>query len=454
MPRKRRVSSTKKKLKEVRVLRSDRPDKVDRAESEEESSGSDTTEVTDEIEIREAEPPTMKLAPIFEKMQSSKNTAPVVSPEDRAHSEDEQQIRHTGGERSRESDQSQSQASPDPIVLRSGYRDEDELPLRIEQENLTAESVRKRLFNSVERRSRETEEEDRWRVDLRAMEERLLKHQVESETRIKRANVEAYDQCRRDMIDLLDMEEKIRKKEIDIRVKQATAEKVDRSENEELKRKVARLENALEKVNDNIRIGVEHQVSSQFQIEKNKEKIKSLEELIIRKDKEIAALTSQSEISDQYTRKLNMWIYGLEGNDKDPEDTLKIVKDFVVNDLKANKNTVENWDIRHIHRVPGKKNEPSPIIVSFLKWKDKEFLLRMGKELRGHNEGKQHWVSFKHDLAKGARAARKAMGIEAASIREKENLMARVCDNAKGFVWLQTKKKREDNWETIRSYKP
>ena len=78
----------------------------------------------------------------------------------------------------------------------------------------------------------------------------------------------------------------------------------------------------------------------------------------------------------------------------------------------------------------------------------------MGKELRGHNEGKRHWVSFKHDLAKGARAARKAMGIEAASIREKENLMARVCDNAKGFVWLQTKKRREDNWDTIRSYKP
>ena len=95
-----------------------------------------------------------------------------------------------------------------------------------------------------------------------------------------------------------------------------------------------------------------------------------------------------------------------------------------------------------------KNADPSPIILSFLKWKDKEHLLRSGKELRGFNEGKRNWVSFKHDLAKGARAARKALGIEAATIREKEGLLARVCDNAKGHVWLQTKKRKEDNWVT------
>ena len=132
-----------------------------------------------------------------------------------------------------------------------------------------------------------------------------------------------------------------KRKTSDERVKQAMANKVDRRENEELKLKIARLENTLDKINDNIRIGVEQQVSSQFQIEKNKEKIKSLEEIIVWKDKEIAALSTQSEISDQYTRKLNTWIYGLEENDKKPEDTIQKVKDFVVNDLKANRETVE-----------------------------------------------------------------------------------------------------------------
>ena len=72
--------------------------------------------------------------------------------------------------------------------------------------------------------------------------------------------------------------------------------------------------------------------------------------------------------------------------------------------------------------------------------------------MRGYNDGREYWVSFKHDLAKGARAARKAMGADAALIRTNEHLMARVCDNAKGQVWLQTKRKREDNWETIKSY--
>ena len=133
---------------------------------------------------------------------------------------------------------------------------------------------------------------------------------------------------------------------------------------------------------------------------------------------------------------------------------LKRVQDFVINDLRADRKTVENWDIRNIHRVPNNNNDPSPIIVSFLKWKDKDFLLRTGKELRGYNDGKKHWVSFKHDLCKGSRAARKSMGIEATSIRENQQLLARVCDNAKGQVWLQTKKRKEDNWNTVKSYKP
>ena len=79
-------------------------------------------------------------------------------------------------------------------------------------------------------------------------------------------------------------------------------DKINRKENEELKLRIAKLENMIDKINDNIRIGVEHQVSNQFLIEKNEEKIKSLEELIIRKDNEIAALSDQAKSADQYTQ--------------------------------------------------------------------------------------------------------------------------------------------------------
>ena len=79
-------------------------------------------------------------------------------------------------------------------------------------------------------------------------------------------------------------------------------DKIDRKEYEELKLRIAKLENKIDKINDNIRIGVEHQVSNQFLIEKNEEKIKSLEELIIRKDNEIAALSDQAESDDQLDR--------------------------------------------------------------------------------------------------------------------------------------------------------
>ena len=95
--------------------------------------------------------------------------------------------------------------------------------------------------------------------------------------------MEAHDKCRRDMTELINAEEEKMKTINDDRVKKAMTNKSDRKENEELKLKISKLENAIEKIIDNIRIGVEHQASSQFQIDKSNEKIKSLEELVTKR---------------------------------------------------------------------------------------------------------------------------------------------------------------------------
>ena len=453
MPRKRKMSGKQKKAREVRQLRSGR------AESEGESSdSSENAEMTEEVEFRDEIVPAQKLAPIFEKMQSSKKSLMNVSTESRKSSHSEHSDR---------SPKDIVQIAPASVELtdrrESVIMDSDSRITSTPSPNTTRESVRKMLFSTNDKeetrntngavRDRDREENDTIRRDLREMEERLMKNQRESEARIMRANLESYNLCRNDMLNLLEIEGNNLKKDVNENVIKIMNDKSDRKENEELKLRISNLENMIEKINDNIRVGVEHQVSNQFLIEKNREKIKSLEELIIRKDKEIAALTDQAEGSDQYTRKLNLWIYGLEGNDKKPEDTLQRVKNFVINDLGANKETVQNWEIKHIHRVPTNNVEPSPIIVAFNKWKDKDYLLRQGKQLKGYNTGRKIWISFKHDLATGARAARKAMGVEAGIIRQNEGLLARVCDNAKGQVWLQTKKNKADNWETRKSYR-
>ena len=467
MPRKKRVSGSKKKPRKVREARTLRSDQVE-SDKDTDGESSDSSSNTEKMESSTANgagqpamkfapdgagQTTVKLAPIFEKFMSVKKKTLNVSLESRKPSDSELKVSPMD---IKERENVQPESAPKVITIRTSDKEINrEVDTSIEgAQDLDVESVRKRLFSNDDGEYREDASPNTLKQDLREMEDRILRNQRESESRIKRANVDAYDQCRVEMRKMIEREEEKIKEEVDKRVALALSAKADKSENEELRRKVARLENTLERVNDNIRIGVEHQIASQFQIDQNKEKIKALEELVTQKDNEIASLTAQSEISDQHTRKQNVWIYGLEGVDKKPEDTLKRVKDFVVNDLKANKDIVQNWDIKHIHRVPtGKKNaDPSPIIVSFLKWKDKDHLLRSGKELRGYNEGKRFWVSFKHDLAKGAREARKAMGIDAASIRENEHIMARVCDNAKGQVWLQTKRKREDNWDTIKSY--
>ena len=147
----------------------------------------------------------------------------------------------------KESRDPQASASPEVISLMTGDREVNISQEKIEEVSLNIESVRKRLFSNGEVvEHREGGESGTLRQDLKNMEERLMKNQSESESRIKKSNMEAYDQCRQDMMRVMEMGEEKLKKEVDRRVAQAISTKADKSENEELRLKVARLENALE----------------------------------------------------------------------------------------------------------------------------------------------------------------------------------------------------------------
>ena len=249
MPRKKRVSGSKKKPREPKEKRALRSGRKDSEESS--SSGSTTPERMDETVASGAEQTAMKLAPIFEKMQTTRNTVPNTSPDGRPlRLEDRQQ---EGKENNNGIGNIQQQLLAEAMESLGRREEEDQLG-REGLEYPNVDSIRKRLFDSGDSADRESRNNDAdpWKIALKEMEERIVKNQIESEARIKRANMEAHDKCRRDMKELINAEEEKMKTIIDDRVRKAVTNKSDRKENEELKLKINRLETAIEKIIDNI----------------------------------------------------------------------------------------------------------------------------------------------------------------------------------------------------------
>ena len=152
MPRKRRISGSKKKpreAKDVRTLRSDKVD-TDKGETDGDSSDSSSTpERKEESPTNGAGQPAMKLAPIFEKFMTVKKSTLNVSLEEKKSSQDESKLSPLDMEK-KESRDSQASASPEVISLMTGDREVNISQEKIEEVSLNIESVRKRLFSNGE----------------------------------------------------------------------------------------------------------------------------------------------------------------------------------------------------------------------------------------------------------------------------------------------------------------
>ena len=140
MPRKKRVSGSKKnprEPREKRVLRSGRKDS-----EESSSSGSTTPERMDETVASGAEQTTMKLAPIFEKMQTTRNTVPNTSPDGRPLRLEDRQTE--GNENSNGIGNIQQQLLAEAMES-LGHREEEDPLGREGLEYPNVDSIRKRL---------------------------------------------------------------------------------------------------------------------------------------------------------------------------------------------------------------------------------------------------------------------------------------------------------------------
>ena len=163
---------------------------------------------------------------------------------------------------------------------------------------------------------------------------------------------------------------------------------------------------------------------------------------------EIKASKDREEIKEQHSRKMNLWIYGVDEPDK--ENIKHTFKDFCTTVLGHKKEFVDSWMIKNVHRV-GEYNSPKrPIIVAFVLWENRQAMLMSTKNLHQYNTDNNTSFSVKTDLAPRARQLRKDLHYVNKKMKEAEHCEGRVRDNAKGYVWLERKDKKEDRyWSTV-----
>lgn len=101
-----------------------------------------------------------------------------------------------------------------------------------------------------------------------------------------------------------------------------------------------------------------HQLQEKLEeAKKENDKMRSDMKSSDRRSKLASAVSNQTE---QYSRKLNIKVLGLE--EKENECLRERIPNLVKEVTKIN---LDNWDIVAVHRIPGRQGQPRPVIVKF-----------------------------------------------------------------------------------------
>ena len=97
-----------------------------------------------------------------------------------------------------------------------------------------------------------------------------------------------------------------------------------------------------------------------------------------------------------------------------------------------NKQTLDSWSIKN--RVGDPTKPKRPVIIAFLRWEDRQTILRKSSVLYQYNKDHDTSYLIKTDLAPRARQQRKDYYVITDLMKAQENCQARVRDNPKGAV--------------------
>ena len=148
-------------------------------------------------------------------------------------------------------------------------------------------------------------------------------------------------------------------------------------------------------------------------LESQQKEIEELKDLQVYQQREIDELQDfkeksldRDEIREQYGRKMNLWVYGLDQSSRG-ENTWEVVKKFSEDVLGLNRQDIDRWSIKNAHRVGDPTKPKRPVIIAFLRWEDRQTFLRKSATLFQYNKDHDTSYSIKTDLAPRARQLRK-----------------------------------------------
>jgi hypothetical protein len=212
-------------------------------------------------------------------------------------------------------------------------------------------------------------------------------------------------------------------------------------------------------------------------LEKNEEKTEKLEKKVSSLDKEVTdiaeamneismtdmnaalqALTDRIQYLEKaelesaiHSRKYNVMIHGIPGKESENELTERKVRDLMAKQLSLGDDFASKVLIGNCHRLPkpksstwGNKGDPDPVVVKFLKWADREAVLRSARNLEKGSKVRIR-THLPAPLAK-TRAKLSTLAYE----KRQGGLHARVRERGASVV-METRAGYDNSWQVTRS---
>ena len=145
----------------------------------------------------------------------------------------------------------------------------------------------------------------------------------------------------------------------------------------------------------------------------------------------------------EYERKRdNLVAYGVKGPESN-EDTMQVVKNFMVEGLKLEKEWVENVQLKAVTRLQSNGEGPAPIRICYFYSKDRDKCLRAGVNLKGTN------MAIRTDLPKAIRIKRAKLATsEVYRMKKRDDIFNAKLRERGIMVWIEYKTSEKGDWIT------
>jgi hypothetical protein len=201
----------------------------------------------------------------------------------------------------------------------------------------------------------------------------------------------------------------------------------------------AKVTTGFESMNQNMAKLTDKVEALEFDVETVKTTQTKTEEKMQLMQEEMDTLKRSLLSTQAYARKYHLLLYGVDGTDTQPKDTIERVRRFAKESLKLEENYANKIVIRNAHRLQKRMEGPATIVIVFLYWSEREAFLRAGPNLRGTR------MSVRTDLPPELKQLRGRLASAAYDIRQNEKIHARIREKGPD-VWIETRRDSSSPW--------